>query len=101
MIKDGLLVFWRGMSRFWKSIMPPSDGWWGLASGNWLGYIRRRPEMKPCIGIHLQEHEVSSTGRQSDPSIFNVLRRISGPKREEVTGGWRKVHNAELHNFYA
>jgi hypothetical protein len=30
-----------------------------------------------------------------------VLRRIYGPKREEVTRGWRKVHNEELHNFYS
>jgi hypothetical protein len=27
-----------------------------------------------------------------------VLRRISGPKREEVARGWRKLHNEELHN---
>jgi hypothetical protein len=26
-----------------------------------------------------------------------VLRRISGPKRDGVTGGWRKLHNEELH----
>jgi hypothetical protein len=26
--------------------------------------------------------------------------RICGPKRDEVTGGWRKLHNEELHNFY-
>jgi hypothetical protein len=25
-----------------------------------------------------------------------VLRRIFGPKREEVTGDWRKVHNKDL-----
>jgi hypothetical protein len=30
-----------------------------------------------------------------------VLRRIFGPKREEVAGGWRRLHNEELHNFYA
>jgi hypothetical protein len=30
-----------------------------------------------------------------------VLRRIFGPKREEVAGGWRKLHNEELHNLYA
>jgi hypothetical protein len=30
-----------------------------------------------------------------------VLRRIFGPKREEVTGGWRKLHNEELHNSYS
>jgi hypothetical protein len=30
-----------------------------------------------------------------------VLRRIFGPKRGEVEGGWRRLHNEELHNFYA
>jgi len=30
-----------------------------------------------------------------------VLRRILGPKREEVVGGWRRLHNEELHNLYA
>jgi hypothetical protein len=30
-----------------------------------------------------------------------VLRRILGPKRDEVTGGWRKLHNEELHNLYS
>jgi hypothetical protein len=29
-----------------------------------------------------------------------VLRRIFGPKRDEVTGGWRKLHN-EFHNLYS
>jgi hypothetical protein len=28
-----------------------------------------------------------------------VLRRIFGPKRDEVTGEWRKLHNEELHDF--
>jgi hypothetical protein len=28
-----------------------------------------------------------------------VLRRIFGPKRVEVTGGWRKLHNEELHGL--
>jgi hypothetical protein len=30
-----------------------------------------------------------------------VLRRIFGPKRDEVTGGWRKLHNEELHDLYS
>jgi hypothetical protein len=29
-----------------------------------------------------------------------VLRRIFGPKRDEVTGRWRKLHNEELHDLY-
>jgi hypothetical protein len=29
-----------------------------------------------------------------------VLRRIFGPKRDEVKGGWRKLHDQELHGLY-
>jgi hypothetical protein len=29
-----------------------------------------------------------------------VLRRIFGPKREEVVGSWRRLHNEELQNLY-
>jgi hypothetical protein len=29
-----------------------------------------------------------------------LLRRIFGPKRDEVTGGGKKLHNEELHNLY-
>jgi hypothetical protein len=28
-----------------------------------------------------------------------VLRRVFGPKRDEVTGKWRKLHNEELKNL--
>jgi hypothetical protein len=40
-------------------------------------------------------------------SIFNdiiqnkVLTRVFGPKWDEMTGGWRKLHNEELNNFYS
>jgi hypothetical protein len=30
-----------------------------------------------------------------------ALRRIFGPKRDGMTGGWRKLHNEELHNLYS
>jgi hypothetical protein len=30
-----------------------------------------------------------------------VLRRIFGPKRDGVTGRWRKLHNEKLHNLYS
>jgi hypothetical protein len=32
---------------------------------------------------------------------LRVLRRIFGPKRDEVTGEWRKLHSEELHNLYS
>jgi hypothetical protein len=28
-----------------------------------------------------------------------VLRRIFGPKRKEVVGNWRRLHNEEIHNL--
>jgi hypothetical protein len=30
-----------------------------------------------------------------------ALRRVFGPKREEVTGEWRKLHNEELNDIYS
>jgi hypothetical protein len=30
-----------------------------------------------------------------------VLRKIFGLKRDEVTEGWRKLHNEELHDLYS
>jgi hypothetical protein len=40
---------------------------------------------------------------QSRLRVFEnrVLRRIFGPKRDEVTGEWRKLHNEELNNLYS
>jgi hypothetical protein len=29
------------------------------------------------------------------------LKRIFGPKRDEIMRGWRNLHNVELHNLYA
>jgi hypothetical protein len=31
----------------------------------------------------------------------NRVLRIFGPKRDEVTRGWRKLHNEELHNLHS
>ena len=30
-----------------------------------------------------------------------VLRRIFGPRRDEVTGEWRRLHNEELNDMYS
>jgi hypothetical protein len=30
-----------------------------------------------------------------------MLRRIFGQKKDEFIGGWRKLHNEELHNLYS
>jgi hypothetical protein len=53
----------------------------------------------------------SSTGLFSNRTLIGddrkwmfenrVPRIILGPKRDGVTGGWRKLHNEELHNLYS
>jgi hypothetical protein len=37
----------------------------------------------------------------SEEHRLRVLRRILGPKRDEVSGGWRKLHNEELRDLYS
>jgi hypothetical protein len=32
--------------------------------------------------------------------VNRALRRIFGPRRDEMTVDWRKLHNEELHNLY-
>jgi hypothetical protein len=36
-------------------------------------------------------------------SLFQnrMLRRIFGPKRDELTRGWKKLHNEDLNNLYS
>jgi hypothetical protein len=41
-----------------------------------------------------EEHRLRVSGNRGRSGIF-------GPKREEVAGDWRRVHNEELHNLYA
>jgi hypothetical protein len=33
--------------------------------------------------------------------LVRVLRRVFGPKKDEVTGEWRKLHNEELSDLYS
>jgi hypothetical protein len=40
-------------------------------------------------------------GQRQGSFCYHVLRRVFGPKREEVAGGWRRLHNEEVHNLYA
>jgi hypothetical protein len=44
-----------------------------------------------------------SDGEEHKLGMFEnrVLRRIFGPKKDGVTGDWRKLHTEELHNLYS
>ena len=49
------------------------------------------PDQTTVAGIYI--HYSSITNR--------VLRRVFGPKRDEVTGEWRKLHNKALSDLYS
>jgi hypothetical protein len=46
---------------------------------------------------------VSNSKEEHRPQVFEdcVLRRIFRLKGDEVIGGWKGLHNAELHNLYS
>jgi len=33
--------------------------------------------------------------------VNRVLRRVFGPRRDEITGEWRRLHNEELNDLYS
>jgi hypothetical protein len=47
-----------------------------------------------CFLTLREEHRLKVFGNK-------VLRIIFGARREELTGGWRQLHNEELHNLYS
>jgi hypothetical protein len=60
---------------------------------------------KTILPIVLYGCETWSLTLREDHSLRvfenRVLRKIFGPKRVEVTGEWKKLHNEELHNLYS
>jgi len=51
----------------------------------------------PKFSAVLQRSELE----QNRIIIGSVLRRVFGPKRNEITGEWRKLHNEELRDIYS
>jgi hypothetical protein len=49
-----------------------------------------------------QNHYILTIREEYRPRVFEnrMLRRIFGPKRDEVTGEWRTLHNEELRDLY-
>jgi hypothetical protein len=67
-----------------------------------LPYFTSRPIIQPgdrSRGTNLDERS-AITGNTEGVSEQDADRRISALKREEVAGGWRRLHNEELHNLY-
>jgi hypothetical protein len=54
-----------------------------------------------CLHVRTRKSLTLREEHRVRVSENRVLRRIFGRKRDEVTGGWRKLHNEELHNLYS
>jgi hypothetical protein len=63
-------------------------------------YVRLHFNEVVCVFNTVNQFVVFMESRQR---VFEnrVLRRIFGPKRDAVTGQWRKLHGGELHNLYS
>jgi hypothetical protein len=56
----------------------------------------------PSVYFASCEVKPAETVRDIDIVMENrVLRRIFGPKRDQVSGEWRKLHNEELNGLYS
>jgi hypothetical protein len=55
------------------------------------------------IEVDFSVYEWSSLREEHRLTVFEnrVLRRIFEPKTDEVTGGWRKLHNEAFHSLYS
>jgi hypothetical protein len=51
--------------------------------------------------LHVKYESFWAITDENEVRPRRVLRRIFAPKREEVAGGWRRLHNEELHNLCA
>jgi hypothetical protein len=67
--------------------------------------IKIRIYKTTILPVVLYRCEISSLSLREEHRLRvfenRVLRRILGPKGDEVTGDWRKLHNEELNNFYS
>jgi hypothetical protein len=56
-------------------------------ASNLDGFLHKRPKLLDIVRLRVFGNR--------------VLRRIFGPGKDEVTGGWRQLHNEELRNLHS
>jgi hypothetical protein len=76
---------------------------WNRSRDLWVSDHRGGPTVTNQEGIkkRLNSGNACYHSVQNLRVFENKVLRIFGPKRDGVTGGWRKLHNEELHNLYA
>jgi hypothetical protein len=66
--------------------------------------IRLKYIKKTVLPVVLYEHGTWSLALREEHRLRvfenRVLRRIFGPKRDEIMGEWRKLHSGDHHNLY-
>jgi len=75
-----------------KDLVPIVQDVWWAPGPVWTGAENLAP-----TGIRSPDRP---SGSYPDRLEKRVLRRIFGPKKDEVTGEWRKLHNAELNDLH-
>ena len=74
----------------------------GIIHGRLLSYLNEASD-----SIQAERYSTSLRGLCSLETVFYtiskhiILTRVFGPKRDEVTGEWRKLHNEELSDLYS
>jgi hypothetical protein len=65
--------------------------------------VRKYKTLILCVVLYGCETWSLTVREERKLRVFEnrMLRRIFGPKRDGVTGGWRKLYNEELHNLYS
>jgi len=76
-------------------------GWCGVGSCGWLLCERTTKAILPVV-LYGCETWSLTLREERKLSVFEnlVLRRIFGPRRDEVTGEWRRLRNEELNDLY-
>jgi hypothetical protein len=49
----------------------------------------------------LRTSELLSSVLLGSQNTYNVFKVVTKPKRDDLTGEWRKLHNEELHDLYS
>jgi hypothetical protein len=84
--------------------MPNSEGSFGGLQNMGFDFGEFKPEGLHEMPVVLYGWETWSLTLREEhrQRVFEnrALRGIFGPKRDGVIGGWRKLHNEELHNLY-
>jgi hypothetical protein len=68
-----------------------------------VGFLTSHRPPRPVTEIALLTYQNFKRFKRQRLREFEnrVLMRIFVPRRDEVTGGWRKLHNEELHNLFS